>query len=374
MRWKSVAATMLIFAAVACAKKNVNEIVIGEYSSMTGNTASFGQESHEGVMMAVDEANQTGGVLGKQIRLVLEDDQSRPEEAKAVVLKLIQRHKVVALIGEVSSGRTLAAAPEAQKRKIPMISPFSTNPKVTEIGDYIFRACYIDPFQGEQTARFAVEKLKLKRFAILKDVRSDYSVGLAHYFSDTVKKLGAEVVAMEGYGEGDVEFRSQLTTIKATAPDAIYIPGYYTEVGLIARQARELGIRVPLLGGDGWDSPKVIEIGGKAVDGSYYSTAFVADDPDPAVQEFIKKYEWRHHRSPSGIVVMGYEAARLLIDAIRRAGTTDAAKIRDALADTRDFKSVTGTTTMGPDRNVRKRLVIVKIADGKPRFFAAINP
>lgn len=374
MRWKSVAAMALIVAITACAKKNVNEIVIGEYSSMTGNTAAYGQENHEGVVMAIEEANQSGGVLGKQIRLVLEDDQSKPEEAKSAVLRLINRAKVVGLIGEITSGRTLAAAPEAQKRKIPMVATFATSPKVTEVGDYIFRVCYIDPFQGEQAARFAVEKLKLKKFAILKDVRSDYSMGLAQYFADTVKQLGGEIVAEEGYSEGDVEFRSQLTTLKAANPQAIFIPGYYTEVGLIARQARELGLHMPLIGGDGWDSPKVAEIGGKAVDNSYYTTAFVADDPDPKVQEFIKKYEWRHHRTPSGVVVMGYEAARLMIDAIRRAGTTDPEKIREALASTKDFTSITGKMTVGPDRNMRKRLVIVKIAEGKPRYFTAINP
>lgn len=363
-----------VLAAAACSKPATDDIVIGEYGSMSGNTASYGQESHDGVVMAIDEANQSGGVLGKKIKLLLEDDQSKPEEAKSAVLKLIEREKVVALIGEVSSGRTLAAAPEAQKRKIPMISPFSTNPKVTEVGDYIFRACYIDPFQGEQAAKFAVTELKLKKFAILKDVKNDYSVGLAKIFADTAKKLGGEIVAEEAYSEGDVEFRSQLTTIKAANPDVIYIPGYYTEVGLLARQARELGLKMPLLGGDGWDSPKVIEIGGKSIDNTYYSTAFVADDPDPAVQAFIKRFEKRYRHAPSGISVMGYEAARLLLDAIRRAGSTDPQKIRDALASTKDFVSITGKMTVGPDRNMRKRLVMVKINSGKPQFFTAINP
>lgn len=364
----------LLLGTIACSTAPSNEILIGEYASMTGNTASFGQDSHDGVVMAIDEANAAGGILGKKIKLILEDDQSKPEEAKSAVLKLIQRHKVAALIGEISSGRTLAAAPEAQKRKIPMISPFSTNPKVTEVGDYIFRACYIDPFQGEQTAKFAMNTLKLKKFAILKDVKNDYSVGLAKFFADTVKKMGGEIVAEEAYGEGDVEFRSQLTSIKAHTPDAIYIPGYYTEVGLMARQARELGMMVPLLGGDGWDSPKVVEIGGKDVDNSYYSTAFVADDPDPAVQGFIKRFEARYHYAPSGISVMGYEATRLLLDAMARAGSTEPVKIRDALATTKDFVSVTGKMTVGPDRNMRKRLVMVKISNGKPQFFVAINP
>jgi branched-chain amino acid transport system substrate-binding protein len=208
----------------------------------------------------------------------------------------------------------------------------------------------------------------------LKDLKNDYSVGLAQIFADTVKKLGGEIVAEEAYSEGDVEFRSQITTIKSANPDAIYIPGYYTEIGLVARQARELGLKQPLLGGDGWDSPKLVEIGGKAMDNSYYSTAFVADDPDPAMKSFITRFEERYHRVPSGISVMGYEATRILLDAIRRAGSTDSKKIRDALAATKGFVSVTGKMTIGPDRNVRKRLVMVKIDGGKPQFFTAINP
>jgi branched-chain amino acid transport system substrate-binding protein len=274
----------------------------------------------------------------------------------------------------MASGSTLAAAPEIKRRKIPMVSPASTNPKVTEVGDYIFRTCFIDPYQGDQMGKFAVETLKLKKFAILKDVKSDYSMGLAQNFTATVKRLGGEIVAEEAYSAGDVEFRSQLTSIKAKNPDGIFIPGYYTEIGLIARQARGLGLSLPLLGGDGWDSPKTIEIGGSDVNNSYFSTAFVAADPDPNVKAFIKRFEDRYHHVPSGMAVMGYEAARLVMDAITRAGSTAPAKIRDALAATRDFVSVTGKMTVGPDRNMRKRLVIVKISDGKPDFFVAINP
>ncbi|PIR21276.1 MAG: ethanolamine utilization protein EutJ [Deltaproteobacteria bacterium CG11_big_fil_rev_8_21_14_0_20_47_16] len=365
---------VVLLGLVACHKSSTNEIRIGEYNSLTGGTATFGQDSHDGIALAIEEANAAGGVLGKKIVLITEDDQSRPEEAKAAVLKLIQREKVVALLGEAASGRSLAAAPEAQRYKVPMIAPSATNPKVTQIGDFIFRACYIDPFQGEQVARFAVESLKLKKFAILKDVKNDYSVGLAKVFEDAVKKMGGEIVDVASYSEGDVEFRSQLTAIKATHPEAIFIPGYYTEVGLIARQARELGIDVPLLGTDGWDSPKTVEIGGKAVNNSYFSASFMADDPDPSVQTFIKKFKAKYGHVPSGIAVSGYDAAQLLLNAMTRAGSTDSQKIRDALATTKNFETVTGSISVGPDRNLRKRLVIVKIDEEQPKFYTAVNP
>lgn len=364
----------LLLGVVACNKAPTNEILVGAFLPMSGDLATYGQDAHAGVTMAVDEVNATGGILGKKIKLITEDEQSKPEEARTAALKLIQRHGVSVLIGDMASGSTLAAAPEIQRRKIPVVSPASTNPKVTEVGDYIFRTCFTDPFQGEAMGKFAVESLHLKKFAILKDVKSDYSMGLAQNFTATIKRLGGEIVAEEAYSSGDVEFRSQLTSIKSKTPEAIFIPGYYTEVGLVARQARSLGLSLPLLGGDGWDSPKTIEIGGSDINDSYFSTAFVAADPDAAVQAFITRFEERYHHVPSGMAVMGYEAARLVMDAITRAGSTEPAKIRDALAATKDFVSVTGKMTVGPDRNMRKRLVIVKIADGKSNFFVAINP
>lgn len=373
-RWKFVVGLMMVMCVVSCSKSGNNEIVIGEFLPMTGDLATYGQDAHAGVAMAVDEVNQSGGFLGKKVKVVTEDDQSKPEEARTAALKLIQRHGAAVLIGEMASGNTLAAAPEIQRRRIPMVSPAATNPKVTEVGDYIFRACFTDPYQGEQMARFAITQLQLKKIAILKDVKSDYSIGLAQVFADTVKKLGGEIVAEEAYSAGDVEFRSQLTTLKAKDPQALFIPGYYTEAGLIARQARELGITAPLLGGDGWDSPKTIEIGGKGVNNSYFSAAFSVDDPDFTVRQFVDRFKQRYGRVPSGMAVMGYEAGRMVLDAIKRAGSIDPVKIRDALASTRDFVSVTGKMTVGPDRNVRKRLVVTHITDGRPKFFTGIQP
>jgi branched-chain amino acid transport system substrate-binding protein len=365
-----LSAAILLFA---CQKRG-DEIAIGEFGSLTGGTATFGISSDEGIRLAMDEVNQKGGVLGKKIRLVVEDDQSKPEEAKTAVLKLLKQDRVVALLGEVASSRSLAAAPEAQRAKVPMISPASTNPKVTEVGDFIFRVCFIDPFQGSAMAHFARQTLKIDRAAILTDIRNEYSVGLARFFKDTFAKEGGEVVQEESYSEGDIEFRAQLTSIKATKPQAIFIPGYYTEVGLIARQARDLGLDQILLGGDGWDSPQTTSIGGEAVSGAYFSTHYAADDPDPKVQGFIAKYRKSYNKTPDAMAVLGYDAAAILVDAIGRAGSIEGAQIRDALAQTRDFPGVSGAITIDENRNATKSLVVLKISGGQFRFFERVKP
>ena len=253
---------LLVFTFASLAFGQTEPIKIGLFGSETGGTATFGVSTKEGVMLALDQINSKGGVLGRQIQVISEDDQSKPEEAKTAAEKLINRDKVIALIGEVASSRSLAAAPVAQAAGIPMLSPASTNPKVTQVGDYIFRACFIDPFQGSAMAKYAMGELKLKRFAILYDVKNDYSVGLKQFFSEYVKANGGEIVAELGYSEGDNDFKAQLTRIRKAKPEAIYTPGYYTEVGSICKQARQLGITVPLMGGDGWDSEKTAEMGG----------------------------------------------------------------------------------------------------------------
>ncbi|HCU25208.1 MAG TPA: ethanolamine utilization protein EutJ, partial [Deltaproteobacteria bacterium] len=282
-------------------------------------------------------------------------------------------NQVQALLGEVASSRSLAAAPEAQKNKIPMISPASTNPKVTEIGDYIFRACFVDTFQGSAMARFAKQDLGLSKVAVLYDVKNDYSVGLAEYFKKTFKELGGEIVGEQSYSEGDIEFRAQLTALKSQNPQAIFVPGYYTEVGLIARQARDLGISVPLLGGDGWDSSKTLEIGGAAVNGSYFSNHYSAEDPAPVVQNFIQKYQTKYHQVPDAMAVLGYDAANLLFDAMKRAGSADGPAVRDALASTQNFSGVSGTLSMDADRNPKKKIVILKIENEKVKFHKALE-
>jgi branched-chain amino acid transport system substrate-binding protein len=365
--------SIALLAALGC-KKNENVISIGEFGSLTGGTATFGQSTHKGILLATEEQNDQGGLFGKKIEIITEDDQSKPEEAKTAVLKLIKQNQVIAVLGEVASSRSLAAAPECQKAKVPMISPASTNPKVTEVGDYIFRTCFIDTFQGEAMAKFAFNNLKARKVAILKDIKNDYSVGLAEFFEKTFKKLGGEIVDNESYSEGDIEFRAQLTEIKNKNPDAVYIPGYYTEVGLIARQARELGITAPLLGGDGWDSPKTLEIGGASVNGNYFTNHYAADDPNPTVQGFIQKYQQKYKEVPDAMAVLGYDAAKILFDAMKRAGSADSIKIRDALAQTQKFPGVSGEITIDKDRNAQKRIVVLKIEEGKIKFADAMNP
>ena len=351
-----------------------NEIVIGEFGSLTGTTATFGISTKNGIDMAVDEINKAGGLLGKTVRVIMEDDQGRPEEAQTVVTKLITSDQVVAILGEVASSRTMAAAPVAQQNQIPMISPSSTNPKVTEIGDYIFRVCFIDPFQGLVMAKFATNTLKLKNVAILRDIKNDYSVGLADVFVDNFKQMGGSIVADESYSEGDTDFSAQLTSIKSRNPQAIFLPGYYTEVGLVARQAKRLGLNVPLLGGDGWDSPKLIEIGGADLNGSYFSNHYTVDDPSPAIQKFVADYKTRYGAVPDALAGLGYDSAMVLFDAIRRSNSTEGPKIREAIAQTKDYSGVTGKITIDQSRNAIKPAVVLEVKEGKLQYVETINP
>jgi branched-chain amino acid transport system substrate-binding protein len=371
----SIAVTAACAAALSCAPgKSAKEIVIGEYGSLTGNTATFGQSTKKGSEMAFDEINKGGGLLGKQVKLIVEDDQSKPEEAATAVTKLINQNGVVAVLGEVASSRSLAAAPICQGAKIPMVTPSSTNPKVTQQGDYIFRVCFTDVQQGEADAKFAAKFLKAKKAALLYDVRNDYSVGLRLVFSQKFKEYGGEITAEQSYSEGDSDFRAQLTQLKSANPEIIYVPGYYTEVGTIARQARDLGITAPLVGGDGWDSPKLWEIGGKALNGCYFSNHYSVDDPSPAVQKFVADYKAKFGATPDALAALGYDAARILAEAIRKAGSTEGAKIRDALADTKSFAGVTGSITIDKDRNAVKPVVMLKVEDGKFVFQEKIEP
>lgn len=350
------------------------EVVIGEYGSLTGSTATFGQSTHNAILMAVEEINAAGGVLGKQVKVIVEDDQSKPEEAATAVTKLINQNRVVAVLGEVASSRSLAAAPICQAARVPMISPSSTNPRVTQVGDYIFRVCFVDSFQGLVMARFAANSLKAHRVAILYDVRNDYSVGLRVFFTQGFTALGGEIAAEQSYSEGDADFHAQLTQLKSVAPEAIYVPGYYTEVGTIARQARELGLTVPLLGGDGWDSPRLTEIGGDAINGCYFSNHYYVDDPNPTIQKFVSGYKTKYGILPDALAALGYDAAKILLEAIGRAGSTEGPKVRAVLASTVDFSGVTGTITIGPDRNAIKPAVVLRVEDGKFQYVESIHP
>jgi branched-chain amino acid transport system substrate-binding protein len=349
-------------------------IKVGEYASLTGREATFGESSHNGTKLAVEELNAAGGVLGKKIQLITEDDESKPGLPSTVVRKLISRDSVSAVLGEVASSRSLEAAVICQDNKIPMISPSSTNPKVTETGDYIFRVCFIDPFQGTVMANFATRTLKLKKVAVLTDLKSDYSVGLAKFFKKQFTKNGGEIVSEKDYSGGDKDFRAQLTSIKSSNPDGIFIPGYYTEVGLIVRQARSLRIGVPLFGGDGWESSALLQIGGSAMEGTFFSTHFSPEETSPAVQEFVKKYQAKFGALPDAMAALGYDSAMILAQAMKKAGATDGAKVRDALAATKDFMGASGRTSIDAERNATKPAVIITIKGGKFKYVETIEP
>jgi branched-chain amino acid transport system substrate-binding protein len=379
-----------------CGGSAKEELVIGEFGSLTGNDATFGQSTKNGVQIALDEltAKKEGKIGGLPVRVVVEDDQGRSEEAATVVQKLVTQDQVLAVLGEVASSRSLAGAPICQSGGVPMITPSSTNPRVTQVGDFIFRVCFMDDFQGAVIARFVSENLKLTRVAILKDVKSDYSVGLAQYFTDAFKASGGQVVVDQAYSAGDQDFRAQLTAIKARNPEAVVVPGYYTEAGLIARQARELGIKVPLIGGDGWESEQLIAIGGEALNGCYYSNHWALDYPDPRLQEFLKNYRASFKSDPDAIGGLAYDATMVLFAAMERLAEQDPTafkglssskagsearkaachKLRDLIAGTSEFAGVSGTITLDPNRNASKPAVVIEIKDGKKVFNTSIKP
>ncbi|MCC7386821.1 MAG: ABC transporter substrate-binding protein [Deltaproteobacteria bacterium] len=376
---------ILVIALAACEEKapsgggakpgaEAREIRLGVVGSLTGSNATFGNSTKNGIDLAVKQTNAKGGIGGRQIKAIHLDDQGKPEEAKTAAQRLITQDKVHVLLGEVASSASLAMAPVAQRARIPMITPSSTNPAVTEIGDFIFRVCFIDPFQGFVMAKFAAEDLKLKKIAILRDIRNDYSVGLANVFSEELKKLGGTIVADESYAQGDTDYKATLTKIRGASPEAIYVPGYYTEVGQIARQARELKIDVPLLGGDGWDSDKLFEGGGKAVDGSYFSNHYHVDDPRESIKSFVRDYRAEYNETPDALAALGYEAAMVAVHAIEKTGGTDPQKLRDVIAALKGFPAVTGAITLDDKRNAIKPAVVIQIKEGKRTFVTQISP
>jgi branched-chain amino acid transport system substrate-binding protein len=363
------------FLTDSCGPKiNPNEIRIGEYGSLTGAQATFGTSTDNGIKLAVDEINGAGGINGKTLKLTAYDDQGDPAEAAVVVTKLITQDQVQVVLGEVASSLSLAAAPICQQNKIPMISPSSTNPKVTQVGDYVFRVCFIDPFQGQVMSDFAMNNLKAQTAAILRDQKSDYSMGLADFFVKRFKEKGGTIVSDQSYVAGDVDFKSQLTNIRGQKPDVIFVPGYYGEVGLIAKQARELGVKVALLGGDGWDSSKLYEIGGAALDGCYFSSHYSPESTDPKVQDFVKKYQTKYGQVPDALATLGYDSMGVLAAALKNAKSLSEADIRDAIAATKAYTGVTGSISLDANRDAVKPAVVLKIENSKASYVTTVNP
>ena len=341
-----------------------DKVRIGLLMSMTGDTANFGISSSNAIRMAADGVNKTGGINGKQIELLLQDDRSDATEAANIATRFVSQDGVHAIIGEVGSSRTLAAAPIAQNAKIPMLTPSSTNPDVTKKGNYIFRSCFTDSVQGSAIAQFAAKSLNAKRAALMIDRRNDYSTGLEKPITNFYLSLGGQIVITQSYTAGDQDFNAQITSIKGANPDVVFIPGYYGDVALIAKQARDKGLIVPLVGGDGWDSPSLYQIGGAALDGCYFTNHYSPDDADPRVQKFVEDYRNRYGTVPDALAATGYDAALIMFDAIKRANSLDGAAIRNALAATRNFPGVTGTVTFNENRDAVKPIMVIKIAPG----------
>jgi branched-chain amino acid transport system substrate-binding protein len=365
-------------ASPAAAAPAGDTILIGHVGSLTGSEASFGTSTENGIRLAIEDINAKGGIKGKRVAAKTYDDQGKPEEAAVAATRLITQDKVTVLIGEVASSRSLAMAPIADANQVPQISPTSTNPRVTKDGDktrpYVFRVCFIDPFQGTVMAKFARENLKLKKVAILRDVGSDYSVGLADYFKKKFEELGGTIVNDQSFKSGDQDFKAQLTTIKGKAPEMIYVPGYYTDVALVARQARELGIKVPLGGGDGWDSSKLYEIAQGALDGSYFSNHYTDENPDPLIQTFVKRYREKFGATPDSMAALGYDAAHVAFDAMARAPDLSGPAVAAAIAATKGFPGVGGTITIDADHNAVKSAVVLRIEKNKARYLATVEP
>ena len=378
-----MAATMVAGLIAGCGgeKKaaNSNEIKIGGNFELSGGVANYGQSTMNGVKLAFKEINEKGGINGKKISLVIADNKSEPSEAANAVTKLINQDKVVALIGPVTSSNLIATTQIATDKKIPVLTPTATSPKATfengKVKEMIFRSCFIDPFQGEVMARFAANSMKVKTAAIYVDNSSDYSKGLAEVFRDAFTKLGGKIVAEEAFLQKDTDFKSAITKIKAANPDVIFIPAYYQEVGMIVKQAREMGVTIPLIGTDGWDSPKLVEIAGAAaLNNTFFSNHYSAEDKDPHIQAFVEAYKKEYNQMPDALAVLGYDGALMMIDALKRAGSEDPKKIQEALASTKNLQVSSGILTLDDKHNPLKSAVVIEMKDGKQTFKEKVNP
>ncbi|MBX3383294.1 MAG: ABC transporter substrate-binding protein [Phycisphaeraceae bacterium] len=365
---------MTLGAAVGLAGAQSGEpIKVGHYASMTGSEATFGQSTDRGIRLAIKEINAGGGINGRPLQLITYDNQGKSQEAGNAVLRLITDDKVVAVLGEVASSLSLAGGQVCQEKGVPMITPSSTNPRVTMGRDYVFRVCFTDDLQAYALAKFAKDNLGFTRAAILYDQTQAYSKGLRDEFRRYFVAMGGQIVSDQTYSGGDTDFSAQLTNIRSTNPQIILVPGYYTEGGNIAIQARKLGIRVPLLGGDGWDSEQLSVIGQDAIEGSYYSNHSAPDKPE--MQDFIRKYREEYGSTPDALGGLGYDAAMVLADALKRTKSLSGKDVRDAIAQTRDLQGVTGMISLDENRNASKPIVIVQVREGQPRWVADIeNP
>ena len=363
--------------APGCGRKPSGDILVGVVAPKTGEAATFGISTENGIRLAVEEVNAAGG-LGllpgaRKIRLIVEDDKGDPVAGKLAFSRLIEAKGVCAVIGSVTSKVSIAGADVAENSRTPMISPASTNPMVTLGKRYVFRACFIDPFQGRVTASFARTELKAKTAAVLYDSGNDYNKGLAEVFREVFTESGGEIVAFESYPERSNDFRPQLTKIAAAKPDVLFMPNYYNDIALQATQARSIGIEAVFMGGDGWDSPDLVKAAGDAVEGGCFSNHFCVESDRPQVRKFVEAYRAKHGVPPDALAALGYEAAQILFDAVRRAGADDPEKIRDALEQT-NMETLSGPITFDDKHNPVNPAVILKIVEGKQAFQTWVRP
>ncbi|AOH55888.1 ABC transporter substrate-binding protein [Peribacillus muralis] len=353
-------------------------IKIGANLELSGGTASFGQSAADGLKLAIDEINKEG-INGKKLEIVKVDNKSDAAEATSGSIKLVSQDKVVAVVGSATSTNTLAQVQVAQDNKVPLITPTATNPDITnkagKVNDYVFRTCFIDPFQGTVAANFASDEVGAKTAAIYVDSASDYSKGLAAAFKEAFTAKGGKIVAEEAYVTKDTDFRSTLTRIKSAKPEFVFLPGYYEEVGLILKQARENGIDLPFMGGDGWDSPKVVEIAGAdALKNTYITNHYSPEDEDAKIQDFVAAYKKEYNKTPDAFAALGYDTGYYLADAIKRSGDASPEKIRQALEDVKDLQLVSGTLNLDKNHDPIKSATILEYVDGKQTFKTKINP
>lgn len=372
---------MVVSLFSGCGKTTASDkIKVGLNYELSGAVATYGQSLSDGAKLALEEINKKGGVLGKQIQVVEVDNKSDNTEAANVSTRLAVRDKVVALLGPATSGNTKAATPAAMQNKVPLITASATADDVTvdsngKVREYIFKTCFSDSFQGVMMANFATNDLKLTKAAVLVDSTSDYSKGLAKNFKGTYKKNGGTVLTEEAYQANDTDFKAVLTKIKNTNPDVLYVPGYYQEVGLIVRQARDMGLNVPILGGDGYESPKLAELAGKdALNNVYYSTHYSSMDTSPEAVKFRQAFTKKYGKEPDAFSALGYDMGYFLADALKRAGSTDSAKLTSALAATKNFKGVTGVFSMDKNHNPVKSVTIIQMKDGQATFLKKLAP
>jgi branched-chain amino acid transport system substrate-binding protein len=364
-----------------CGNSASQDVKIGMVYELTGNTATYGVAAANGAKLAFKEMNANGGVLGKQIQIVTADNKGEPSESANAMTKVITQDRVVAVTGFTVSSCGIAGSAVAEDNKIPFVAAATVNPKVTvdtntgKVKNYTFRACFIDSFQGTVGANFALNSLKAKNAAIITDSSSDYSKGLTQVFKEAFIKGSGQIVSEEAYLQKDQDFKPVLTKVKAQNPDLLYIPGYYEDVGKIIKQARELGITVPILGSDAWDSPKLSELGGaEALNHTYFTNFYSVEDKNPASNAFVEAYQKEYGQLPDSMAAMGYDAAYLLVDAIKRANSTDSAKIREALASTTDFKSVSGDMKLSDTHDALRGVVIIEMKEGKQTYRETVKP